>query len=130
MSSLGRGRVQWRTGPCDALSRHQEGLTIVSELDKLGVNEVPLTDRDLHRDPTFVWFIAIGTAREEELAVDLLHILFEPLLQDSVCLVTLLSLERMGNFSAMDGQDEPVSNGVDHFVKVGLGREDVDRSLR
>jgi hypothetical protein len=36
----------------------------------------------------------------------------------------------MGDFSAMDGGDEPVSDSANHFVKVGLGREDVDCSLQ
>jgi hypothetical protein len=47
-----------------------------------------------------------------------------------VCLVTLLSLERMGDFSAVDGGDEAVSNRADRLVEVWLGGEDVDRSLR
>ena len=58
----------------------QEGSTIISEPDKLGVGEIPLTDRDLCGDLTFVWFITVGTAGEEEIAVDLVCVLLEPLL--------------------------------------------------
>jgi hypothetical protein len=35
----------------------------------------------------------------------------------------------MGDFSMVDGGDEPIGDGVDRLIKVGLGREDVDRSL-
>ena len=58
----------------------QKGLTIVSELDELDVSIISLTDRDLCGDPSFIWLVAAGAAREEEVAVDLVHILFEPLL--------------------------------------------------
>jgi hypothetical protein len=55
---------------------------------------------------------------------------FELLLESSVCLVALLSFKSMGNFVAMDGGDEAVSNCADHVVEVGLCSEDVDCGLR
>jgi hypothetical protein len=58
----------------------QKGSTIVSESDVLGADEVPLSDRDLCGDPTFIWLIAVRAAGEEEVVVDPLHILLEPLL--------------------------------------------------
>jgi hypothetical protein len=58
----------------------QEGSTIVSEPDILGIGKVPFTDRDLCGDPTFIWLVTVRTAREEEVAVDLVCILLEPLL--------------------------------------------------
>jgi hypothetical protein len=36
----------------------------------------------------------------------------------------------VSDFAAMDGGDEAVSNRADRLVEVGLGSEDVDRSLR
>jgi hypothetical protein len=62
------------------LPRQQEGSAIISELDELGIDEVSLTNWDLHRDLTLVQFVTVRTAGEEELAVDLVRILFEPLL--------------------------------------------------
>jgi hypothetical protein len=36
----------------------------------------------------------------------------------------------MGDFAAVDGGDETVSNRADRLIEVWLGGEDVDRSLR
>src|SRR5580693_9420031 len=94
-------------------SGQQKGSTIIFEPDILGVGEVSLTDWYLHGDPSFVRFVTVGTAREEEVTVNLVRVLFEPLLQDSVSLIALLSFERMGNFSVMDSRDKPIGNGAD-----------------
>jgi hypothetical protein len=58
----------------------QEGSTIISEPDKLGVDEVPLANQDLCGDLTFVGFITVGAAGEEEFTVDLVRILLKPFL--------------------------------------------------
>jgi hypothetical protein len=50
-------------------------------------------------------------------------------LENSVRFVALLSFESMGDFAAVDGGDEAVSNCMDRLVKVGLCSEDFDRSL-
>jgi hypothetical protein len=70
------------------------------------------------------------TAREEEFAVNLVHVGFELRLENSVGFVTLLSFKSMGDFTVMDGGDKPVSNHADRLVEVGLCGEDVDRGLR
>ena len=62
--------------------------------------------------------------------VDLLRVLLEFLLEDSVCFIALLSFKSMGDFTAVDGGDETISNHADRLVEVWLGGEDVDRSLR
>jgi hypothetical protein len=74
--------------------------------------------------------VAVGTAGEEEVAVNLVRVGLELLLQGAVGLVAFLGLESVGDFSAMDGRDETVRNRADRLVKVGLSGEDVDRSLR
>jgi hypothetical protein len=112
------------------LSRQQEGLTIVSEPDKLGVGEVSFTDWDLSGYSSLVRFVAVRTAGEEEVVVDLVCILLEPLLQDPVCFIALLSFEHMGDFSAMYGQDESIGDSANCLIEVGLSRKDVDHRLR
>ena len=62
--------------------------------------------------------------------VDFVRILLELLLKYPVCLVVLLSFESVGDFAAVDGGDETISNRADRLVEVWLGGEDVDRSLR
>jgi hypothetical protein len=74
--------------------------------------------------------VAFWTAGEEEVSVNLVRVSLELLLQCAVGLVTLLGLESVGNFAAMNGGDETVCNRADRLVEVGLSGEDVDRSLR
>ena len=50
--------------------------------------------------------VPIRAAREEEVLVNLLSVLLELVLKDAVSFVTLLSLEHMGDFSAVDGGDK------------------------
>jgi hypothetical protein len=77
-----------------------------------------------------VRFIAIRAPWEEELLVDLLSVLLELFLEDMVGLIALLSFECVGDFSAMGGGDEPISNRADCLVEIWLSGEDVDRGLR
>jgi hypothetical protein len=60
---------------------------------------------------------------------NLVRIGLELCLENSVCLIALLSFESMGDFAVVDGGDEAVSNCADRLVEVGLCGEDVDRSL-
>ena len=78
---------------------------------------------------TVVRFVAIGAAGEKELVDNLVRIGLELCLENSVCLIALLSFESMGDFAVVDGGDEAVSNCADRLVEVGLCGEDVDRSL-
>jgi hypothetical protein len=74
--------------------------------------------------------VAVWTAGEEEVSVDLVRVSLELLLQGAIGFVALLGLEGVGDFAAVDGGDETVSNRADRLIKVWLGGEDVDRSLR
>jgi hypothetical protein len=77
-----------------------------------------------------VRFVAVGATREEEFMVNLVRIGLEFLLENSVCLVVLLSFKSMGDFAAVNGGDEAVSNRTDCLVEVGLCGKDVDRGLQ
>jgi hypothetical protein len=99
-------------------------------LDELGWYGEPFSDGDEGADMSIVQFVAVRAAGEEEFAVDLVRVGLEFRLENSVCLIALLSFKSMGDFAAVDGGDEAVSNRVDRLVEVGLCGEDVDRSLR
>jgi hypothetical protein len=100
------------------------------ESDELGWYREPLSDGDEGGDAAVVRFVAVGTSREEEVAVDFVHVGLKLLLEGSVCLVTLLGFEGVGDFATVDSGDEAISNRADRLVEVGLCGEDVDRSLR
>jgi hypothetical protein len=98
-------------------------------LDELGRYREPLSDGDEGGDTSVVWFVAVGTPREEEVAVNLVRVSLELLLEDSVGFVTLLSFKSMGDFTVVDGGDEAISNRADRLIEVGLCGKDVDRGL-
>jgi hypothetical protein len=112
------------------LSCKEEDSPIISELDELGIDIIPLAGGNLGGDLSFVLLVAIGASQEEEVVVDLVHVLLESLLEDVVCLVALLSFKSMGDLMLVNSGDEAICNRPDSLVKVGLSGEDVECSLR
>ena len=76
-----------------------------------------------------VWLVAVRTAREEEVAVDLVRVSLELLLEGLVGFIVLLSFKSMGDFAAVDGGDEAIGNRADCLIEAGLCGKDVDRGL-
>jgi hypothetical protein len=99
-------------------------------LDELGGYGEPFSDGDESGDVPVVGLIAVRAAGEEEVAVDLVRVSLELLLEGAVGLVTLLSFEGVSDFATVDGGNEAISNRADRLVEVWLGGKDVDRSLR
>jgi hypothetical protein len=81
-------------------------------------------------DTPLVEFEAVGAAREEELPVEFVGVLFETSLEYTVRFVALLSFERMSDFPAVDSRDKSVCDSLHRLVEVGLCGEDIDRGLR
>jgi hypothetical protein len=105
-------------------------LSVIPESDILGWYREPFSDGDEGGDAAVIRFVTIRTTREEEFAVNLVRVGFEFRLENSVCLIVLLSFKSVGDFAMVDGGDEAVSNRADRLVEVGLCGEDVDRSLQ